>query len=343
MRVRTGAVLVAVALLGGPQPVPAAQAADRIVYTTYVYGSRSATSEIFTIAPDGAARSRLTRNSRFDFEPVWSPDRTRIAYVHQKDRPRNPDVWVMDPDGSDKRRLTRGPRDDGTPQWSPDGTRIAWLKTRGDSPQGEIRVMDADGSDKTHLVDDAAWPQWSPDGTAIAYMHKRRCNFCAPDWEVRVVDVATGEVDRLTRNRVDDIGPVWSPDGEAITFTRVRDAGGDLFMIAPDGSGEQRLTSDGYAFGPDWSPDGSEVAFSLLVDPDDFDTQLAVVDAGTKEVRRLTDPDTGGVSPDWSPDGSRIAFLSFFEGSWEITIIAPDGSGFTQITDSKGEEGSFDW
>lgn len=342
-RRRTVSAFTALTLLGGAAAAPAAQTADRIVYTTYVYGARRATSEIFTIAPDDAAPSRLTRNSRFDLEPVWSPDRSLIAYVHH-DEPRNPDVWVMDAGGSDKRRLTRGPRDDERPQWSPDGARIAWLKTRGDSVQGEIHVMDADGSDKARLVKNGTWPQWSPDGTAIAYMHKRRCDFCSPDWEVRVVDVTTGEVERLTRNRVDDLAPVWSPDGETIAFTRTRDDGGDLFTMASDGSGQTRLTAEeGYAFAPDWSPDGAEVAFSLLVDPADFDTQLAVVDAATGETRRLTDPEAGGVSPDWAPDGSRIAFLAFIESNWEIAVIAPDGTGLAQVTDSEGEEGSFDW
>ncbi|HYO61908.1 MAG TPA: hypothetical protein VEU29_08430 [Actinomycetota bacterium] len=340
---RIGWALVAVVLLWGPQPAPAAQTSDRIVYTTHVYGGRSATSEIFTVAPDGTAPSRLTRNRRFDLEPVWSPDRSLIAYVHH-DEPRNPDVWVMAADGSDKRRLTRGPRDDEYPQWSPDGSRIAWLKTRGDSVQGEIRVMDADGSDKARLVRYGTWPQWSPDGTAIAFMHKRRCDFCSPDWEIRVVDVATGEVERLTDNRVDDVDPVWSPDGETIAFTRTRDDGGDLFTMSSDGSAQDRLTSEaGYAFAPDWSPDGSEIAFSLLVDWDDFDTQLAVVDVASKEVRRLTDPEAGGVSPDWSPDGGRIAFLTFFETRWEIAVIAPDGTGFTPVSDTEGDKYSLDW
>lgn len=342
---RTAPALLALALLGGLQPAPAvAQSTDRIVYTTHTYGSRSAATEISTVAPDGTDPVRLTHNDRFDFEPVWSPDRSRIAYVHH-DEPRNPDVWVMDEDGSDKQRLTRGPRDDEFPQWSPDGARIAWLKTRGDTPQGEIHVMDADGSDKVPLVGNARWPQWSPDGTSIAFMHRRSCDFCSPDWEIRVVDVVTGEVERLTRNRVEDVTPVWSPDGATIAFRReTGGGGGDLFTMAPDGSGQEQLTSgEADAFVPDWSPDGSEIAFTLMLDFENFYTQLAVVDLATKEERRLTGADVGGVLPDWSPDGSRIAFLGFHQGSWEIDVIAPDGTGFMQVTDSGGDAGSFDW
>lgn len=335
--------VIGLALAAPPAPL-AAQPDERIVYTTYIYGRRSATSEIFTILPDGTGRQRLTRDKSFDFDPAWSPDRSRIAYVHHILEPRNPDVWVMDADGSHKRRLTRGPRDDEFPQWSPDGARIAWLRTRGDTPWGEIHVMAADGSGKRLLVRSAAWPQWSPDGERIAFMKKTRCESCVADWELGVVDVSTGEVDRLTANEADELAPVWSPDGATLAFTRNRDDGGDLFTISADGEHEEQLTAvEGHAYGPAWSPDGSEVAFSLVVDFEDYDTRLSVVDVETREVRHLTDAETGGVAPEWSSDGSRIAFLGFFDGNWELAIVGPDGTGMGQITDSGGEEGRFDW
>jgi TolB protein len=320
----------------------AAQEPPAILYTDYVY-AETATSEIFTVVP-GEEPVRLTDDDRFDLDPAWSPDRTRIAFVHQQDDPRNPDVWVMDADGSDKQRLTRGPRDDELPQWSPDGTRIAWVKTRGDNPIGRIFVMDADGSDKELVVRSANWPRWSPDGTRLAFMHKERCD-CATDWEVRVVELGTGDVTALTDNRADDLTPVWSPDGGRIAFSRTwRKGGGALLTISPDGSGVERLTSGtDPTFGPDWSPDGAEIAFTVLVEEADFDTTLAVVDVATEQERRLTPAELGGLVPDWSPDGARIAFLGFDAGSWDVYVISPDGEGLEQVTDTPTDEGELDW
>lgn len=315
-----------------------------IVYTTYVYGEDSAASEIFTVSPGGGSTARLTDDDEFDLEPEWSPDRSRIAYVHHA-RPRNPDIWVMDADGSDKRRLTRGPRDDGSPRWSPDGTRIAWVKTRADTPWGEIHLMEPDGSGKASLVRNAAWPQWSPDGTRISYMHRRSCRRCRRDWEIRVIEVASGRVVELTRNGVDDIGAMWSPEGDRLVYTRRRpDGGGVLVVVFGDGSERRRLTDvEDYAYAPEWSPDGSEIAFSLLVDVADFETRLAVVDVATKERRLLTDVEIGGLSPKWSPDGDRIAFLGFHDGNQEIDVVGRDGTGRERLTESRGDEGSFDW
>ena len=340
-RVRRVAVAAGAFALVAATPL-AAQEQPAILYTNYVYAG-TATSEIFTVVP-GNDEVRLTDDDEFDLDPAWSPDRTRIAYVHQEDEPRNPDVWVMDADGSGKQRLTAGPRDDELPQWSPDGTRIAWVKTRGDDTIGQIFLMDADGSGKELVVRNANWPKWSPDGTRLAFMHKKRCD-CATDWELRVVDAGTGDVTTLTDNRVDDLTPVWSPDGSRIAFTRTwRNGGGALFTISPDGSGVERLTSGtNPVFGPDWSPDGAEIAFTVLVDQDDFDTALAVVDVVTEEERRLTPAELGGLHPEWSPDGGRIAFVAFDAPSYDVYVIAPDGTGLEQVTDTPTDESELDW
>src|SRR5262245_17743921 len=39
-----------------------------------------------------------------------------------------------------------------------------------------------------------------------------------------------------------DYDPVWAPDGKSIVFTSDREGSADLFRIAPDGSGLERLT-----------------------------------------------------------------------------------------------------
>ena len=340
---RTALVLTSLLLAGGVLPA-GAQEPESIVYSAYRYGGRGTGAAIFTVVP-GAEPVRLTGSRSFNLEPVWSPNRTRIAYVHHA-RPRNPDVWVMDADGTDRVRLTEGPRDDTFPQWSPDGSRILWVKTRPSSALGRIYVMDADGTDKTLLrgEETAALARWSPDGTRIAFVTKRRCNDCVDDSEIHVMDADGSNETALTDNTVDDSWPVWSPDGTRIAFSRTRSDGGDLFTIAPDGSAEEQLTSlEDFAFLPRWSPDGSEVAFSLLVDAENFHVRLGVVDAATHEERLLTDVATGGLLPDWSADGSRIAFLGFHSGGYNVGVIGRDGTLLVRVTDSDLDEAWLDW
>lgn len=345
---RRGVTLFSLVLVlaGLVVPPAAPQDGDPIVYSSYRFGGRRAGAAIFTVVP-GGERVRLTGSRSFNLEPAWSPDRTRVAYVHHG-RPRNPDVWLMDADGSGKVRLTTSKLDDQNPSWSPDGSHIAWVRSRADQATGRIFVMHPDGDDKMAVSpkkQHATSPAWSPDGRRLAYVTVPRCDDCEADTEIHVVDAHTGEEHALlTDNRADEFGPAWSPDGSRIVFTREREDGGDLFTMAPDGTDQQRLTDlDGFAFLARWSPGGSEVAFTLLVDADDFHTRLAVVDVETGEERLLTTVDVGGIQPDWSPDGARIAFLGFNDGGHEVGVIGRDGTNAAAITDSETDEAWLDW
>ncbi len=346
MRRSCGIAVLALALLV-PNGPATTQEPEPILYSAYRYGGRSAGAAIFMLAP-GGERVRLTGSRSFNVEPVWSPDRARVAFVHHA-RPRNPDVWIMDADGTDKVRLTRGPRDDVYPQWSPDGTHIAWLKARPGSSLGRIYVMHPDGHDKIAVSEEgflAVQPTWSPNSRLVAYVARNPCPQCRPETEIHVIDGHSDEATPMvvTSNRVDDVNPTWSPDGSRIAVARERDDGADLFTVAMDGSGEQQVTDlDGYALLPRWSPDGSEIAFTLLVDDQNFHTRLGVVHVATGLERLLTDVATGGIFPDWSPDGGRIAFLGFHDGANELGYVNRDGTGLTRLTRSNVDEAWLDW
>ena len=344
MRRALSIALCAGAFVGAAATPAAPQGSEAIVYAAYRFGGRGAGSAIFTIVPGGDP-VRLTGARSFNLEPSWSPDHSRIAYVHSAE-PRNPDVWLMDADGGNKVRLTTGRPDDVYPRWSPDGSHIAWVKARRGGGSERIYVMHPDGKDKMAVSPEAhraAQPAWSPDGHRIAYVHHPRCSDC--DGEIFVVDGhSSGTAERLTGNDVHDVNPVWSPDAGRITFSREREDGADLFTMAPDGSDVQQLTSlEGFAFLPQWSPDGSEIAFTLLVDPENFHTRLGVVDVATGETRLLTGVETGGIMPDWSPEGSRIAFVGFHSGGHNLGVIGRDGTEPTQLTQSDLDEAWLDW
>ncbi len=55
------------------------------------------------------------------------------------------------------------------------------------------------------------------------------------------------------------------------------------------------------------------------------ESQLFVVDAGGRDVVRLTRDDESHHAPAWSPDG-RLAFLSSRGGSFALEVGRPDGS-----------------
>ena len=107
---------------------------------------------IYVMSIDGTGLRRISGGDR-DFDPVWSPDGSRIAFTHE-DGPMDWDIFVMDADGSNIARLTNGAEGDTNfdPVWAPDGTRIAYQAgvTRGPGP---VWVIDPDGGNSTLLLD----------------------------------------------------------------------------------------------------------------------------------------------------------------------------------------------
>lgn len=118
-------------------------------------------SAIWTMNPDGTARTCLCASPANDSHPAWSPDGMRIAFVRTVAS--DSEIYVMNADGSGATNLTQDPAQDGSPSWSTDGTQIAFETNR--DGNWEIYVMNADGSGPTNLTrnpaDDRS-PSWGP-------------------------------------------------------------------------------------------------------------------------------------------------------------------------------------
>lgn len=104
---------------------------------------------------EGPNNRMLTENVHDTF-PVWSPDGTRIAFMHRQHD--HWEIYVMNADGSGRWPLTgsspfleRRPNNV-SPAWSPDGEEIVFLSDRGG--RWEFFVMNGDGSNQRRILGD---------------------------------------------------------------------------------------------------------------------------------------------------------------------------------------------
>jgi TolB protein len=117
--------------------------------------------------PDGSNVTQLTFTTGDDWNPVYSPDGTKIAFQSVVNN--QSDIFVINTNGTGLVNLTNHPDYDGAPSWSPDGTKLAFVSRR----TGGYRIysMNANGTNVTQLSTQpySNNPAWSPDGQRIAY------------------------------------------------------------------------------------------------------------------------------------------------------------------------------
>lgn len=216
-----------------------------IAYTSYIRGF----PDIFIAniyqgtVPENPLHSRGVEN----FLPVWSPDGTKIAF--QSNRDGHAEVYVMNRDGSNVRRITNNPADDGTPTWSPTGKQIAFTSDRSGSPQ--IYVVDADGLNLRMLTHESYCdrPTWSPAPyNEIAYAART-----GPGFDIKVLDLATGERRQLTFGEGSNESPAYAPNGRHLVFSSTRTGTRQIFTIDRTGKDVRQLTRLGNNQTPDWS------------------------------------------------------------------------------------------
>ncbi|WP_226676782.1 S9 family peptidase [Rossellomorea aquimaris] len=176
--------------------------------------------------------------------------------------------------------------------------------------------------------------------------------------------------------------PRWSPDGRSIAFISNRSGVNQLYLLSRNG-GEAEVVTDcpNGVSSPIWSPCGGEIAFSIRLEKgeafdqkkveeeklkpfsttsmkyksddrgfdDDRFAQIAVVDLGTKEVRRVTDDENDYTLHSWSPDGNYLAYSTDknegrdFSFQSDLYIFHLETKEYKQINGEPGYCGEASW
>ena len=294
---------------------------------------------LWLVAPDGSDPRQLTDEVQVIW-PVWSPDRSQIAFLapDPDDPMGNVSLYRIAIDGSSPERLVDGVSAHAAPAWSPDGTRIAYTSFAGYDPVYEtgsigVRVIRVDTGEETDLTGAeyplAFNPSWAPDGTEIAFIVKHQGIGERPQHspgDVVVADLRQEGFENVTGGAVRDIWSVsWSPSGEHMLLYSLF---GQTWYEPPTtsirllhrGSGqlEQIAGIDERPTMPVWSPDGARFAFTVE------ETSIVLGDIrDNREIFEVAEALSGEVT--WSPDGLAL-LLAPWDADTSSTIVDLSGA-----------------
>ena len=216
-------------------------------------------------------------------------------------------------------------------------TRVVYVAESGPKANRTKRlaIMDQDGANIQYITSGkslALTPRFSPSQQMLTYL-----NFEDGNPQVYLLDLNTGQQQRLGSFGQMTFSPRFSPDGGTVAFSV--EAGGttNIYALRIGDSRPVQLTS-GAAIdtSPCYSPDGGRIVFES---DRGGSPQLYVMGAGGGGAQRISYGEGAYSTPVWSPKGDLIAFTRQSSGQFHIGIMNPDGSGERLLASSFHMEG----
>jgi dipeptidyl aminopeptidase/acylaminoacyl peptidase len=249
-------------------------------------------------------------NVRSAFSPSLSPDGTQLAF--RTSITGKPQLWVVDADGGWPHQLTFGESVTFN-AWSPGGEWILYGSDRGGNEREGYYLISADGARERELLAPSeafrVFGAFSPDGRKVAYSSTQRNG---RDFDVYVLDLATGSETLVYEGLFGFFVEDWSPDGSKLVLSETRgEDANDLHLLDLEtGAARTLFEPDTAAAYSDisWRPDGS--GFYLATDQDREFSGLASydLDAGTLEFVATPEHDVGNVT--LSRDGRYLTWTA---------------------------------
>jgi TolB protein len=316
--------------------------------------------------PDGKPNP-ITDGKWNYFNPIWSADGQRIAFVSNRDNQLA--IWAMPFSGGELTPISAIEGGSVTLlQWSKNGGTIYFQQ--GYNFFG-LDIASRQISQLTHFdeINQAQFFSLSPNEDRIAYS-------AGPNEQLRlfVMDLKGRQSVQITNDDASDEYPFWLPDGERIIYSSKRDgifqtciaylnenrreqlnlgitdtlisdvaSGGDkilfrqsreesdLWQVTIDSKSETQITTDsGLELWSDASSDGKNIVFQATTESTHlFGGSIVIRSTDDNQQINIT---SNGFSPTYSPDGRRVAFLRYADNHVNIWAASRTGADERQLT-----------
>jgi hypothetical protein len=164
---------------------------------------------------------------------------------------------------------------------------------------------------------------WSPSSDALVF--EADVDFQEPNLDIYLIELASGEVSRLTTSSKNDSAPVWSHGGDKIAFSSASDTndGSSNLSVLELSTGKISNDATITVAGPmAWGPrDGS----IFLIGSAAPGVEIFEIDSLTAEGRALTHNTVVEFDLAVSEDNGMILAVGIEGNSYHLMTVAPDG------------------
>jgi serine/threonine protein kinase/Tol biopolymer transport system component len=291
----------------------------------------------FRVSPrDDLTADPLTTFAGEEWQPSFSPEGNKVAFVWNGDQEGNPAIYITQiGSAGEPTRLTTSAVAEAYPAWSPDDRWIAFTRVQPDRGNAAVMLIPPLGGPERRLTEAPSFTGlcWTPDGRWLVFSERDAENKSS----IWAVHEEKGERHRLTTfvtaagaagsGAWGDTFPAVSPDGRILVFARGGNYVQNLYAmpltedLGPAGEPE-KLTDYPHpqVTGVAWTANGREIVYAAgaanvqsLWRMSVFGWRVSVF--GRRTPRRLSYTTRSAMYPAIAPKTSRLAY------AWRILNV----------------------